>query len=99
MATNKNTIPGDVSAMTPGGLRMGTPALTTRGLTETDFEQVAEFFDRSVQIALDVKNKTGSKIKDFKAALESTDGQNAFPDLATLKQEVVDFARQFPSIG
>ena len=30
MAANKNTIPGDVSAMTPGGIRMGTPALTTR---------------------------------------------------------------------
>ena len=30
IAANKNTIPGDVSAMTPGGIRMGTPALTTR---------------------------------------------------------------------
>lgn len=30
IATNKNTIPGDVSAMTPGGIRMGTPALTSR---------------------------------------------------------------------
>ncbi len=30
LAANKNTIPGDVSAMTPGGIRMGTPALTTR---------------------------------------------------------------------
>lgn len=30
IATNKNTIPGDISAMTPGGIRMGAPALTTR---------------------------------------------------------------------
>jgi glycine hydroxymethyltransferase len=30
IAANKNTVPGDVSAMTPGGIRMGTPALTTR---------------------------------------------------------------------
>ena len=30
MAANKNTVPGDVSAMTPGGIRMGAPALTTR---------------------------------------------------------------------
>lgn len=28
--SSQNTIPGDVSAMTPGGIRMGTPALTTR---------------------------------------------------------------------
>lgn len=30
IAANKNTVPGDVSAMTPGGIRMGTPALTSR---------------------------------------------------------------------
>ena len=30
LVVNKNTVPGDVSAMTPGGIRMGSPALTTR---------------------------------------------------------------------
>ena len=40
IAVNKNTVPGDVSALVPGGVRMGTPALTTRGFTEKDFEQV-----------------------------------------------------------
>jgi hypothetical protein len=39
---------GDVSAMVPGGLRMGSPALTSRGFIEKDFEQVAEFVDRCV---------------------------------------------------
>lgn len=33
MATNKNTVPGDKSALTPGGIRMGAPALTSRGFT------------------------------------------------------------------
>ena len=32
VASNKNTVPGDKSAMKPGGLRMGSPAMTTRGL-------------------------------------------------------------------
>lgn len=31
VASNKNTVPGDVSALKPGGLRLGTPAMTTRG--------------------------------------------------------------------
>ena len=31
---NKNAVVGDVSAMTPGGCRIGTPAMTSRGLTE-----------------------------------------------------------------
>ena len=39
---------GDVSAMVPGGLRMGSPALTSRGFVERDFETVAEFVNRWV---------------------------------------------------
>merc|ERR1712125_47179 len=50
IATNKNTIPGDKSALNPGGIRMGTPALTSRGLKEEDFAKVAAFFDRAVTI-------------------------------------------------
>ncbi len=46
IAANKNTVPGDKSALVPGGLRMGAPALTSRGFTEADFEKVAEFVDR-----------------------------------------------------
>lgn len=40
ISLNKNTCPGDKSAMTPGGLRLGAPALTSRGFVEKDFEQV-----------------------------------------------------------
>ena len=46
IAANKNTVPGDKSALVPGGLRMGAPALTSRGFTEKDFKQVAKFVDR-----------------------------------------------------
>jgi glycine hydroxymethyltransferase len=99
MAANKNTIPGDVSAMTPGGIRMGTPALTTRGFTEEDFEQVGIFFDRSVAIAASIKAKTGSKLKDFKEALESEDKLSAYPELLQLRQDVIQFSRKFPTIG
>ena len=95
IAANKNTVPGDVSAMVPGGLRMGSPALTTRGFTETDFEQVASFVDRAVQIALQVKGKSGSKLADFKAFLD----KNEVPELAKLRAEVEAFASSFPAIG
>ncbi len=40
IAANKNTVPGDKSALTPGGIRIGTPALTSRGFTEEDFVKV-----------------------------------------------------------
>lgn len=97
LAANKNTIPGDVSAMVPGGIRMGTPALTSRGFTEEDFEQVAVFFDRAVGVAQAVKAQTGAKLKDFKAALEA--GPDTFPELRSLQGEVREFASKFPTIG
>lgn len=37
---NMNSVAGDVSALTPGGVRIGMPAMTSRGLKESDFEQV-----------------------------------------------------------
>ncbi len=95
IAANKNTVPGDVSALVPGGVRMGTPALTTRGFAESDFVKVAEFVDRAVQIAVAVKAKTGNKLKDFRAYLDA----NEVPELAALKREVEEYAMRFPTIG
>lgn len=44
---NKNGIPNDPRPpMVTSGLRLGTPALTTRGMKEAQMEQVAELLDR-----------------------------------------------------
>jgi glycine hydroxymethyltransferase len=52
ITANKNSLPGDVSAINPGGVRLGTPALTTRGLNEDDFDRVAEFLHRACDLAI-----------------------------------------------
>ena len=67
------------------------------GFEEKDFERVADFFDRSVSIAIKIKASTGSKIKDFKAALEN--GPAAYPELVALGEEVREFSRSFPTVG
>ncbi len=64
---NKNTVPGDVSALIPSGLRLGAPAMTSRGLVEKDFVQIAEFIDRALAIALEIKPLAGKKLSEFKA--------------------------------
>lgn len=98
MATNKNTIPGDTSALTPGGIRMGTPALTSRGFEEDDFAKVAAFFDRAVAIAVRLKNtEEGKKLKTFKAMCSV--GPSVDADLVQLRADVSEFACSFPTIG
>ncbi|KAK9793736.1 hypothetical protein WJX73_005989 [Symbiochloris irregularis] len=97
IAANKNTVPGDKSALVPGGLRMGSPALTSRGFTEKDFRQVADFVDRAVAITVDLKKTEGfgPKLKDFRAGLDKQIPQ----PIAELKRDVESFASQFPTIG
>jgi glycine hydroxymethyltransferase len=98
IATNKNTVPGDTSALTPGGIRMGSPALTTRGFTEDDFARVAHFFDRAVHIALKLSaTGPGSKLKGFKELCSV--GPSVDPDLVQLRKEVSAFASSFPTVG
>ena len=47
--SNKNGIPNDPRPpKVTSGLRLGTPAITTRGLKEADMEIVADFIDRAV---------------------------------------------------
>jgi glycine hydroxymethyltransferase len=41
IVTNRNTIPGDASALNPSGVRMGTPWVTQRGLVEDDMVEIA----------------------------------------------------------
>ena len=90
---NKNCVPGDRSAITPGGVRIGTPALTTRGFTEADFEQVATFLHEGLLIALEIQQESGPKLKDFVALMDSNE------KIAALKLKVNEFATQFPMPG
>jgi glycine hydroxymethyltransferase len=46
---NKNAVPNDNQPpLVTSGIRLGTPAMTTRGLKEDDFVQVAEFIDKVI---------------------------------------------------
>jgi glycine hydroxymethyltransferase len=90
---NKNAVHGDSSALNPGGVRLGTPALTSREFKEADFEKVAEFLHRAVQLAIQLQNESGKMLKDFILAIEKN------LKVQELKQEVYQFARSFPMPG
>lgn len=93
ITVNKNAVYGDTSAITPGGIRLGAAALTTRGFVESDFEQVAEFLDKVVKICVAIQDKVGKKLVDFVAALESNE------ELKALKKEVEQFSQGFAFPG
>ncbi|TAQ91538.1 hypothetical protein B7494_g175 [Chlorociboria aeruginascens] len=65
VASNKNTVPGDKSALKPGGLRMGTPAMTTRGFQPEDFVRVADVVNRAVTITQRL-DKTAREVAEAK---------------------------------
>mmetsp|Transcript_17443 Transcript_17443/g.25628 ORF Transcript_17443/g.25628 Transcript_17443/m.25628 type:complete len:475 (+) Transcript_17443:31-1455(+) len=90
---NKNCVAGDKSAITPGGVRMGAPAFTTRMTDEGDFEQVAQFLHETVELTLAIQAKSGPKLKDFCAALKNN------PDVDALRAKVNAFGSQFPMPG
>ena len=91
---NKNTVHGDKSALNPGGVRIGAPACTTRGMKEDDFKQIGKFLDQACKFAIEIQSKCGSKkLKDFRPVANQHEG------VQKLRQEVIKFASQFPIPG
>lgn len=89
---NKNTLRGDQSALKPSGLRVGTPPMTTRECSQADFDQIAEFISRSVDLS--VKHNTFKKLVNYKSHVDKL--VNSDPEVKGLKQDVKDFAKSFP---
>lgn len=59
ITTNKNSLVGDKSAINPGGVRLGTPAVTTRGYKEGEMEIIADFLVRAIAIAKRIQGQVG----------------------------------------
>jgi len=89
---NKNAVHGDVSAMSPGGVRIGAPAMTSRGLKEADFEQIGDFLHRGIQLSLKIQEKSGKKLVDFMAQLNE---KWAADEINSVRQEIEGWAGKF----
>ena len=90
---NKNTVLGDKSAMNPGGIRIGTPALTSRGFNEQNMVEVAAIISRVLNLALDIQKTSGKKLVDFRKAVESSE------EVAKIREEVKQYSLRFTFPG
>jgi len=87
------------SAQTPGGIRIGTSAITSRDMREEDVKVVASFLHRVVVITGQLQKESGSKlVKDLlRVATEGkSEGAQA---LKVLGKDVRTFARKWPLPG
>ncbi|KAK1386135.1 Serine hydroxymethyltransferase [Heracleum sosnowskyi] len=85
---NKIAIFDDNGMITPGGVRIGTPAMTSRGCLESDFETMADFLFRAAQI--------GNLVQRQKTSLK---GLQSNKDIVELRTRVENFATQFALPG
>merc|ERR1712227_512503 len=86
ISLNRNAVHGDASALSPGGVRIGAPAMATRGLKQDGFKRIAEFLDRVLQISLQIQKEKGKKLKDFEEGLKGC------KEIEALKKDVEAFA-------
>jgi glycine hydroxymethyltransferase len=71
ITVNKNMVPGDPETpFVTSGIRVGTPALTTRGMGPEEMKRVAELFDESLQHVgdEDAQKKVAAKVNELTAA-------------------------------
>jgi len=99
MTANKNTIPGEKSSpYYPSGLRLGTPALTTRGFKEADMVKVAGWIIRVIDhLKNDGLPAEQSERMAFLKAFKAKADQDPF--LKVIGAEIKEYTKNFPIPG
>jgi len=96
IVANRNTVPlEDASPFYPSGLRLGTPALTVRGMKEKQMKQIAFWIVSIVDHVKDYKLPTDPGARTaFTKAYKEKIAKDEF--LLNIGKEVVELCGEFP---
>jgi glycine hydroxymethyltransferase len=89
---NKNAVPNDpMPPFYPSGIRLGTPAITTRGVNEQDMKKIADWMDRVITACRGnalpkIKEERGPFFKEFKKKISKN------PEVLKVASEVKSFS-------
>ncbi|OAF70114.1 hypothetical protein A3Q56_02126 [Intoshia linei] len=101
ISLNKNSVSGDKSVINPSGIRLGTAAITSRGMDVEDVEQVSKFlhqgmlFYSSIQLSLEIQGDTKTLV-EFK---ERMNQKVIISKMNELCSQVNEFAMKFDMPG
>ena len=87
ISINKNSVFGDTSAITPGGIRLGTSAMTTRKCSMDNFITIGNFIHAAIQITIQIQQEKGVKLKDFLVDIDKNS------EIIALREKVNNFSR------
>lgn len=85
ISINKNMLINDLSALNPGGVRIGTLALTTRGMKINEMKLIANFLYRIVEIAKKIENYEENLIKIEKKDCNIRENNNSTSSITSKK--------------
>lgn len=96
MTANKNTIPADPGTpFYPSGVRLGTPALTTRGMKEKEMQKISVWIARVVQVASRYRLPAGPKERAaYLLTFRKEIGKDK--ELKKIREEIQRFCTKFP---
>ena len=96
ITVNKNAIPKDPSSpFYPSGVRLGTPAITTRGMKEKEMKSIGTWIAEIIKEMKDFelpenKAEIGSYIRQFKQSIEHN------KKIHEIRNQVVELCKKFP---
>jgi len=86
ISLNKNAVPGDKSALSPHGVRIGTPCMTTRKMDKDGWDKLAYWLYKCVVICQERQEQYGRKLKTWGVDIENDE------NILKIKEEVIEYA-------